>query len=1056
MDVAVGVKAQLRVSCTVFTMPPNHLLLHSGKVELYSTTGVLQGLLSVDTDAVVFKDQTRARSLMSGRRTTAPSSSNPIIAVPLYSIFGACLTPPQRYKYKTCADLVTDCDTTASTHFTVATLLLRKNKKPVFEPWTFRCASADEARYWSQVIHAASQGARVEDALPTRRICVLVNPYGGTNKTLQLFDRWVKPMCVVAKVDVELKSTQHADYAYEFGQSVDPKAYSAIVTLSGDGLLHQVVNGIMSRMDWQQVIKIPLGIIPGGTSNGLAKSLDIGSVESATLAVLKGRTNPMDVIALSRPDGSVIYGHLNTLWGIIADVDIESEKIRWAGSMRLSIWGLIRLLQLRKYQGRLHILPAEVDADGQVPNAPVVRSTLHEVPPRFALPEMRFEAEETDKFSTNLLRHTAAWDQKAKSSSAIAPAPAAPVDSAIASVHHTTSLSNHSCDALTGKTVPHLNYSGLAPKPSGDHAPDVVFPVSGQLPAPWETFEGPFVQVTTVNVPWIAADVLTSPHARLNDGTFDVVWLEDLPRTKLVQYLVDPATSATQLNQGHFHHRKARAIILEPIGRKVSGSAAAATTTTTTAKRLGTQYAKPPLASRVSRSSHDLYHAYRHSADPLPNLASERDRTRPSTTVSEAAGTGNTNESKGKNFMKRATTLKVPGKQGWRARMASLGNLHSTDLSREKPLPAISSSGRYSRLFRTNRKSSEPRVSTAPLNDANDPLLGSEQFGHDPSLQAGSPDIKGKHNSRNRFSAVLANLWRSSPCPGSQGSNEDQNTSQLTEMPLRGVVGRYQSTPSLSPTSPHQTSPLLGSADEASRSVLLCGSGSRLAHDSRSGVETPGSGTTSTKEGYHPGILDIDGEEIPCGPVKLESIPGLLTMIVPSWFSETKYLRRIRENQRAQADGAGTGRCGAMHQGGAKSSLSQRPLSGLSTHELSQNTPAFAVTDGIPISVGTRIETIDPAEPQQATSDGVGRGVNQAKGASEGPLHPDSLGRTSHASNGDAGSGPRPSNKLSAFPAVSRQMRRQQLLYKQAHGFTNTPSDSSPQSSYTSLGSFRV
>ncbi|KAJ1976310.1 Sphingosine kinase 1 [Dimargaris verticillata] len=1015
--------------------------------------GVLQGLLSVDTDAVVFKDQTRARSLMSGRRTTAPSSSNQVIAVPLYSIFGACLTPPQKYKYKTCADLAADSDTTTSTHFTVATLLLRKNKKPVFEPWTFRCASADEAHYWSQVIHAASRGARVEDALPTRRICVLVNPYGGTNKAVKLFDRWVRPMCVVAKVDVELRSTQHSDYAYEFGQSVDPQAYSAIVTLSGDGLLHQIVNGIMSRMDWQQAIKIPLGIIPGGTSNGLAKSLDIGSVESATLAVIKGRTNPMDVIALSRPDGSVTYGHLNTLWGIIADVDIESEKIRWAGSMRLSIWGLIRLLQLRKYQGRLHILPAEVDADGQVPNAPVARSTLHEVPPRFALPEIRFDTEETEGFSTNLLQHTAVWDQKVKSLPATTPA--ALVDSVTASANHSTPPSNGTREVLTVKAAPYPNYSGLAPKPSGDHAPDVVFPVSGQLPAPWETFEGPFVQVTTVNVPWIAADVLTSPHARLNDGTFDVVWLEDPPRTKLVQYLVDPATSATQLNQGHFHHRKARAIILEPVGRKVSG-----TVTTTATTRPGAQHTQPSLTSRVSRSSHDLYHAYHHSADPLPKLTSERDRTRSSTTIPNATGPGSTDEDKGKKFMKRAATLKVPGKQGWRARMASLGNSHSTELSREKPLPAISSPGRYSRLFRAHRKPSEPSVTTAPLNDASDPLLESEQRDCDPFLQTGPQDTKAKRNSKNRFSTVLANLWRSGPCSGTQGFNEGQETSQSNEVPLRGVMGRYQSTPSLSPTSPHPTSPLLGSADEAARTALLHGPSSGRGHDSRSGAETPANGMASPKEGYHPGILDIDGEEIPCGPVKLESIPGLLTMIVPSWFSETKYLRRIRENQRAQADAnataAGAGGNDTANTGGAKSSLSQRPLSGLSTHELSHNTPAFAVTDGLPISIGTRIETIDPAEQRQLASDGVSPATNQAVDACDGPLHPDSLGRNNRPNSGDAGSVPRPSNKLSAFPAVSRQMRRQQLLYKQAHGFTSTPSDSSPQSSYTSLGSFRV
>ncbi|RKP33558.1 ATP-NAD kinase-like domain-containing protein, partial [Dimargaris cristalligena] len=176
-----------------------------------------------------------------------------------------------------------------------------------------------------------------------RRICVLANPYGGNNKALQAYERIVKPMFALARIEPELRESSHADFAYEFGQSLDLKQYAAVVTLSGDGLLHQLINGIMSRLDWQDAIKSPIGIIPCGTCNGLAKSLDLNSVEAATLAAIKGRTHAADVMAVSRPDGSVIYGHLNMLWGLIADVDIESEKLRWAGSFRMNIWGVIRL-----------------------------------------------------------------------------------------------------------------------------------------------------------------------------------------------------------------------------------------------------------------------------------------------------------------------------------------------------------------------------------------------------------------------------------------------------------------------------------------------------------------------------------------------------------------------------------------------------------------------------------------------------------------------------------------------------------------------------------------
>lgn len=50
--------------------------------------------------------------------------------------------------------------------------------------------------------------------------------------------------------------------------------FDGIVTVSGDGLLHEVVNGLMLRKDWMEIReKVTIGGIPGGTGNGLIKAL---------------------------------------------------------------------------------------------------------------------------------------------------------------------------------------------------------------------------------------------------------------------------------------------------------------------------------------------------------------------------------------------------------------------------------------------------------------------------------------------------------------------------------------------------------------------------------------------------------------------------------------------------------------------------------------------------------------------------------------------------------------------------------------------------------------
>jgi sphingosine kinase len=71
--------------------------------------------------------------------------------------------------------------------------------------------------------------------------------------------------------------------------------YDAIVTVSGDGLIHEVLNGFLQRSDARQAVrKVPIGAIPCGTSNSLAISmlgekLGFDPVQTA-LQVVKGET----------------------------------------------------------------------------------------------------------------------------------------------------------------------------------------------------------------------------------------------------------------------------------------------------------------------------------------------------------------------------------------------------------------------------------------------------------------------------------------------------------------------------------------------------------------------------------------------------------------------------------------------------------------------------------------------------------------------------------------------------------------------------------------------
>ncbi|XP_010529400.1 PREDICTED: sphingosine kinase 2 isoform X2 [Tarenaya hassleriana] len=103
-------------------------------------------------------------------------------------------------------------------------------------------------------------------------------------------------------------------------------------------------------------------MIPGGTGNGMIKSLldSVGlqcSARSATISVIRGHKRSLDVATILQGD-TRFFSILMLAWGLVADIDIESEKFRWMGSARLDFYALQRIIRLRRYNGRVLFVPA--------------------------------------------------------------------------------------------------------------------------------------------------------------------------------------------------------------------------------------------------------------------------------------------------------------------------------------------------------------------------------------------------------------------------------------------------------------------------------------------------------------------------------------------------------------------------------------------------------------------------------------------------------------------------------------------------------------------------
>ncbi|CAH8275847.1 unnamed protein product [Arabidopsis lyrata] len=222
----------------------------------------------------------------------------------------------------------------------------------VFEP-----LSDESRKLWSDKLHQ-----HLDSLGRPKKLLVFVNPFGGKKSARKIFQEEVKPLFEDANIQLEIQETKYQLHAKEIVRSMDVSKYDGIVCVSGDGILVEVVNGLLERADWKTALKLPIGMVPAGSGNGMIKSLlePVGlpcSATSATISIIRGRTRSLDVATISQGT-TKFFSVLMLAWGLVADIDIESEKFRWMGGARFDIYGLQRIICLRQYYGRILFVPA--------------------------------------------------------------------------------------------------------------------------------------------------------------------------------------------------------------------------------------------------------------------------------------------------------------------------------------------------------------------------------------------------------------------------------------------------------------------------------------------------------------------------------------------------------------------------------------------------------------------------------------------------------------------------------------------------------------------------
>lgn len=381
---------------------------------------------------------------------------------------------------------------------------------------------------------ARSRGQECQQIDRHKKLLVLINPNSGPGKALQIYKKQVAALYGEAELKHEVVVTERANHAFDLVRTLDLNLYAGCVIISGDGLLFEFYNGLLQRPDWQQAIQFPVGIIPGGSGNGLASSIAhwqgepylANPVLVSTLNQVYGCVSPMDLVLVQTPEGKKTLSFLSLGLGLLSDIDIESERLRSLGETRFVIWAIARWANLRKYKASVSFRRVK----GKNAN-------FHKMRPVLERSQTVEEEQGTETTSTHerLLRSSSIVPESSRlsSSSFDLTSSLVKVDCDPAGqqqeievgqeVLDQESRVNHSQGAMENHNRSNGNLEVNRRGEEEEREDDSLLPeFSETLPHDWETIEDNFTVVYACYQSHISSDATLAPNATPNDG---IIWL---------------------------------------------------------------------------------------------------------------------------------------------------------------------------------------------------------------------------------------------------------------------------------------------------------------------------------------------------------------------------------------------------------------------------------------------------------------------------------------------------------------------------------------------------
>ncbi|TXD49975.1 diacylglycerol/lipid kinase family protein [Polaribacter sp. IC073] len=179
------------------------------------------------------------------------------------------------------------------------------------------------------------------DTINTNSWFIIANPVAGNRNFSK---RWKEILQLLKNknLDYSFSFTQFSKHEIELTQNAIQKGFRNIISVGGDGTLHNVVNGIMLQR-YVKTSDITIAVLPLGTGNDWIKTYNIpNSIEKAIEIISKRKTILQDIGVLKTENKTTFFNNIAGLGydGYIVDKLKSLKKFGPISYVLAGIYGL--------------------------------------------------------------------------------------------------------------------------------------------------------------------------------------------------------------------------------------------------------------------------------------------------------------------------------------------------------------------------------------------------------------------------------------------------------------------------------------------------------------------------------------------------------------------------------------------------------------------------------------------------------------------------------------------------------------------------------------------